>query len=447
LRTSVLHQSTPATTALAPIKFEGARVARSAFNAKHRTLSVSGSWIENISMTGIAGPRRRSDGTTLDLSGHIILPGLINAHDHLDFSIFPRLGRGPYPSWREWGADIHRSEQSSINECLRVPLEIRLWWGGIRNLISGVTTVSHHNPFHHHVFRDRFPVHVPHDYCWAHSLGEARSVVERFHQTPPDWPFVLHLAEGTDEASHRELDVLEHLVTLHDRLLLVHCVGMTQKQWERVARSGAGIVWCPSSNLYTLGQTLTSDRVSNFPNIALGTDSPLSAEGDLLDEIRLAHGQLGVPAPNLYDLVTSQTARLLRLKRGEGDLQSGFKADLIVSCDRGLTPAETLVQLSWRDIDLVMENGRLTLLSASLAERVPYALRTGMESIFVDGVERLVRVPVRQLWHETSMHLGRPPAIGGREITLKETMELPNYKSMHLPQSAVSGRLEGSRLA
>jgi cytosine/adenosine deaminase-related metal-dependent hydrolase len=93
-------------------------------------------------------------------------------------------------------------------------------------------------------------------------------VVERFHQKPDDWPFILHLAEGTDEASQRELDVLESLVPLSERIILVHCVGLTPRQRERVASSGVGVVWCPSSNLYTLGGTLAVDQISIFPNIA-----------------------------------------------------------------------------------------------------------------------------------------------------------------------------------
>ena len=33
-------------------------------------------------------------------------PGLVNAHDHLDFSTFPFLGRPPYASVYEWAADV-----------------------------------------------------------------------------------------------------------------------------------------------------------------------------------------------------------------------------------------------------------------------------------------------------------------------------------------------------
>lgn len=413
--------------------FENARVARSPYNAKYRTLSLSGPRIESITMPGVANPPDASlSEAAIDLSGYIVLPGLINAHDHLEFSLFPRLGRGPYPGWRNWAADIHRSEQPSIEECLRLPRDARVLWGAVRNLLSGATTVSHHNPYLSHVFDAQFPIYVPREYGWAHSLTEMHRVVEQFRQTPHGWPFILHLAEGTDEAAQRELDVLESFVPLNDRVVLVHCVGLTAQQCETVARTGAGVVWCPSSNLYTLGRTLSVDQISCFPNIALGTDSPLTAAGDLLDEIQLAHATIGVPAPRIYEMVTTRAAHLLRLTQGEGSLDAGAKADLIVTRDRQLMPAETLVQLSWRDLDLVMEGGRIVLLSPALTDRVPEVLKQGMEWISIDGVDRLLRAPVRQLFSETSISMGRPPAICGRELSLPRPGPSTGYDPLRL---------------
>lgn len=410
-----------APAAAEPITFEGARVARSAYSAKYRTLSVRGSLIENVSAPGLGEMRRLpGDGVTIDLSGLVVLPGLINAHDHLDFSLFPRLGKGPYPTWREWAADIHRSEESRIEECLRVPLETRLWCGSIRNVLSGVTTVSHHNPYLEQIFRAGLPVNVPDNYGWVHSLAEIHKLVERFVQTPLEWPFILHLAEGTDQASQQEFDVLEHLVSVNESLVLVHCVGLTLRQLDCVAKRGTGIVWCPTSNLFTLGTTLTAEQILRLPNVALGTDSPLTAAGDFLDEIRFVHRELGVPAPFAYDLATSRAARLLRLQKGEGNLRMASKADLIVARDMHLTPAETLVQMYWRDIELVMEGGRIVLVSASLAERIPTELKDGMESIMVDGVERLIRAPVRNLLRQACLSLERTRTIGGRRLVLAE---------------------------
>ncbi len=87
------------------------------------------------------------EGVELNLEGLTVFPGHINAHDHLEFALFPRLGHGPYPNATAWSRDIYHPDQSPLAEHLRVPKQVRLLWGGLRNLIAGVTTVCHHNPY------------------------------------------------------------------------------------------------------------------------------------------------------------------------------------------------------------------------------------------------------------------------------------------------------------
>src|SRR5689334_12038256 len=61
-----------------------------------------------------------------DLSGHLLLPGLINAHDHLEFALFPRLGAGPWQNAREWAAAIHQPDESPVREHRALPRSVRL---------------------------------------------------------------------------------------------------------------------------------------------------------------------------------------------------------------------------------------------------------------------------------------------------------------------------------
>jgi cytosine/adenosine deaminase-related metal-dependent hydrolase len=399
------------------IVLAGARVARSPFNAKHRTVVVSGSTIESIQMQWLDQARsHRGDETVIDLSGHIVLPGLVNAHDHLDFSIFPRLGNGPYDNWREWAADIYHPGQPPINEMLRVPRETRVWWGGIRNLLCGVTSVSHHNRYLPEAFEDGFPVNVPAEYGWAHSVTDPEEVRESYRQTPSDWPFLIHVAEGTDDAAKEEFDQLQLLLPIDERVVLIHAVGLSSRQWDMVEQSQAGVVWCPSTNLFLLGRTLSVEQMRRLPNAALATDSPLTSTRDLLDEVRFVHHEMDAPASLLYDLVTSKAARLLRLNSGQGELKPGGQADLIAVKDMSGDPSETLAGISWRDVELVLQAGKVMLASAEMAAHLPEELRRGMERIFVDGIERLVSAPVEKLLDQTLSVLGRSLSITGRSI-------------------------------
>ncbi|MBB6146598.1 cytosine/adenosine deaminase-related metal-dependent hydrolase [Silvibacterium bohemicum] len=406
-----------AATSSQRIVLAGARVARSPFSAKHRTIVVAGPFIESIQMQWLDQARsHRGDEAVIDLSGYTVLPGLVNAHDHLDFSIFPRLGNGPYNNWKEWAADIYHPGRPPIDQLLRVPRETRVWWGGIRNLLCGVTSVSHHNRYLPEVFEDGFPVSVPAEYGWAHSVTDPEEVRESYRQTPSDWPFLIHVAEGTDDAAEEEFEQLQSLLPIDERVVLIHAVGLSSRQWKTVEQGHAGLVWCPSTNLFLLGRTLSVEQMRRLPNAALATDSPLTSTRDLLDEVRFVHREMDAPAPLLYELVTTKAARLLRLNSGQGELKPGGHADLIATKDMSGDPSETLAGISWRDIELVMQAGKVMLASAEIAARLPEELRSGMERIFVDGTKRFVRAPVQKLLDETQTVLGRPLSITGRSV-------------------------------
>ena len=139
-----------------------------------------------------------SSESALDLSGFFLLPGLINAHDHLEFSLFPNIGDGPYQNAAEWAADIHENHAALIELHRKVPRPVRLWWGGIRNLLCGVTTVCHHNPITPELLDPGFPVRIVTDFGWAHSLSLDPQLASKFAKSPSDAPFILHAAEGVD---------------------------------------------------------------------------------------------------------------------------------------------------------------------------------------------------------------------------------------------------------
>ena len=228
------------------------------------------------------------EGVHLDLHGLEIMPGLFNAHDHLEFALFPRLGNGPYVNASEWARDVYRPTEDPIRRHLRVPKEIRLMWGGLRNLIAGATTVCHHNPWHP-VFDDGFPVRVVREFDWAHSFAFDPGLPRALGARTPGRPFVLHLGEGTDASSESELFELDRLGGLDADTVLVHGVGINMRGWQVVRSRDAAVVWCPRSNLFTLGRTIPARQVIGLGiPVALGTDSSITAEGDMLDDLAAA---------------------------------------------------------------------------------------------------------------------------------------------------------------
>jgi cytosine/adenosine deaminase-related metal-dependent hydrolase/ubiquinone/menaquinone biosynthesis C-methylase UbiE len=381
-------------------------------------LSLFDSRIEMISGDPCHATSTTSADGTIDLKNYLLLPGLINAHDHLEFALFPRLGKGDYENSLEWAEDIHRTESAIIASHRQVPRETRLWWGGIRNLLCGVTTVSHHNPYEAGVFNSNFAVRVVRDYGWAHSLSLDADAANKKRQTPAGQPFLIHLAEGVDQGSEDEIIELLEAGALDKDTVLIHGLALTKKGRNLLRASGAGLIWCPGSNVFLFGRTLTATDIESLRHVALGSDSPLTAEGDLLDELRFALGISQLPLELLYSLVTNQPARLLKLREGQGSLRVGGVADIVAVRDRGESPANTLADLSYRDVELVVIGGRVQSASDELFWRLPGQARAGLQTLTIDGVVRWIRAPVDRLLRETSAHLPEGIRIGGKRVNV-----------------------------
>jgi len=387
------------------VKITGTRIAVNARDAKAVDLWLSRG---RVFFSAISDSKQR----VLDLSGFLILPGLINAHDHLELNLFPRLGRAIYPNATAWAEDIHYAYKSSIEEQRAVPKRARFRWGATKNLLSGVTTVAQHNALPSAANRENLPIRVLTRYGWAHSLHFCRDWHERFQATPEKFPFFIHAAEGTDEAARKEIDILNRGGALTPSTVLVHGVGIGRKQLKWVEDGGCSLVWCPSSNHFTLGCSLDREILNARVPIALGTDSALTAKGDLLDELHVAHN--AVPAERLYDMVTCMAARILKLPPGYGEIRYGGPADLLVMRDDGLTPAETLLRASPQ---LVIVRGRIELVSADFPLSDPGEL---FEDAFPLQVENrgtyFLRNPIKPLIDETRHISGREPRLAGKQL-------------------------------
>jgi cytosine/adenosine deaminase-related metal-dependent hydrolase len=367
-----------------PITFVNARVV-GADGRLSRTLRVKRGRIDGI---GVAPDK--SD-TVLDLEDAFVFPGLINAHDHLELNSQPRLKwRDRYDNVSEWIADFQpRFDSDPLLAVTKTDtLADRVWVGGLKNLLSGVTTVCHHNPLHRQL-RRRFPIRVVHRYGFSHSLHiDGPAVADSHKTTPSDWPWMIHAAEGLDEDARGEIATLQKMGCLSRNTVLIHGVAMCHLAGDVVLRAGAGLVWCPSSNQFLFGRTADVCRFDDADRLALGSDSRLSGEGDLLDELQVAHETRQLSAEGLARTVMTGAARLLRLP-DSGRLAAGAPADLVVLRAIDDDPFESLVRASRTDVRLTMVDGSPLVGEPAMA-RVFAAARTATMPATLDGAPRIV---------------------------------------------------------
>jgi cytosine/adenosine deaminase-related metal-dependent hydrolase len=359
-----------------------------------------------ITSIRILGPRIAALGadphpgdSIVDLEGDRILPGLINAHDHLQLNSMPRHESGKrYRHVREWISDVDASRRSdpAFEASVAIPADERLLIGGLKNLLSGVTTVAHHDPFYAFLSNTHYPTQVVRNYGWSHSIyvdGEDK-VRNSYRRTPIEWPWIIHAAEGLDTEAWDEFECLDALGCIGPNTLLVHGIALDQAQRIRLDRAGAGLIWCPSSNLSLFGRTAEVADLVERRRVALGTDSRLSGARDLLDELRLVGRISGLDDPSLESLVTSHSAQLLRLS-DRGVLRVGARADILI------LPARTRLAAANRaDVRLVLIEGIVRFGDKDYARSVAPASQWA--EVRVDGKPKILDLAMAALLSQAS---------------------------------------------
>jgi 5-methylthioadenosine/S-adenosylhomocysteine deaminase len=167
-----------------------------------------------------------------------------------------------------------------------------------------------------------------------------------------DLPIHVHLHETREEIEQslsqfkvRPLERLRALELVGPRLIAVHAVHVLEKEIEMLARLGASVAHCPSSNLKLAnGFAPIAAMLKHGVNVGLGTDGAASNNRlDLFQEMRtaallakaVANDAEAMPAHQALAAATLHGARALGLEKSIGSLVPGKFADLCaVAFDR-----------------------------------------------------------------------------------------------------------------
>lgn len=341
-------------------------------------------------VAGVTGwGKERSPGeTSIDCSGLILLPGLVQAHVHLCQTLFrglaDELALEDWLAKRIWPLETAHTDET-------------VYWsamlGAAELLLGGTTAVLDMETVHHTdaAFRaleriglratagkclmdaDSAPVGLREPtevalreaadlcarwhgaagdrlrYCFAprfvpsctgpllravSDLADRHQAVIHTHaaETPVELELVKR-ATGRDEIAY-----LDSVGIAGRRAALAHCVWVDPEGIAQLARAGTTVVHCPSSNL-KLGSGIAPvpEMLGAGCSVALGADG--AACNNRLDgfaELRLAAliqkprlGPDALPAGRALELATLGGARALGLESELGSIEPGKRADLV----------------------------------------------------------------------------------------------------------------------
>lgn len=339
--------------------------------------------------------------TVVDLSGMIVLPGLIDCHDHLLGTYLPRVGdRKPYLNWLIWDNDLKASPIYAERQ--QIESQELYLLGGFRHLLCGITTVQDHIPhFVQDMFKAKVPIKIVDKYAVAHSatsfgLPWGDSIEKEIALAlDKDIPFIVHCSEGYDKETIDSVSYLNKKNAITDHTVLIHGIAFSDSDIKLIAEKKSHVVWCPVSNLYMFEDTAPIKKLIDASvNVTLGTDSPMSGSINIFEEIDIAKNYYNQQYSEKLDdklileMLTTNAAKAMFLP-DRGRLKEGCKADLLVINGDQSDPYGSFTSMNYGNIMLVVIDGR-PLYAHEAFSGLFDALEVDYQNIIVDGHPRII---------------------------------------------------------
>ncbi len=85
----------------------------------------------------------------------------------------------------------------------------------------------------------------------------------------------------------RGIETLEAAGCLDDHTIMIHCIGFSDEDIQKVGKAGAHVAWCANSNIFMFNVTCKIRKMLEAGiNVSIGTDSTATGSVNLLEEMR-----------------------------------------------------------------------------------------------------------------------------------------------------------------
>ncbi len=354
-------------------------------------VAIRGDRIVSILESGASLPTARE---TLDATGHLVIPGLVNAHGHaamtllrgiaddlkllewLEGHIFPAESKNVSPEFVYWGTllgciemarsgtttyvDMYMFEEEAARATERAGIR-----GVLGQSVIGFPVPDYRTPEDAlagaRAFLSRYrghPLIIPS--VAPHALYTTPlEIVERARDLAREFgvPLQIHAVEPPEENDRmmeklgkRTIDALAGAGVLGPGTILHHAIWLSQEDIRTIARYGASTSHNPESNMKTAsGASPVPDLLAAGVAVGLGTDGPASNNNlDMFEEMDTAaklhklvrQDATVMPAKTVFHMATLGGAKALGIDDRVGSLEPGKLADVVLVDARApeLTP-------------------------------------------------------------------------------------------------------------
>jgi 5-methylthioadenosine/S-adenosylhomocysteine deaminase len=332
-----------------------------------------------------AFPKGITAKQTIDATGKLIIPGLINGHTHIPMVlmrglkddvtlddwlrkfIFPAEARNVTEDYVRWGsrlalaemirsgtttfADMYYFEDAEADETKAA---------GLRGIL-GETWIDFPVPDNKNeaemaAYTEKFLkkwqgdalIHAavaPHSIytCSEKTLRDAAAMARKYHA-----PLLIHVSEmrkefvdSVEKNGATPVQYLERIEFLGPDVLAAHCIWTDYTDMKILAERQVGCVHNPSSNMMLAsGVAPVVDQRAAGMRVGLGTDGPAGSNNDLnmMEEMDLAAklqktyrvDPRALGAKGAMEMATIEGARALHMEKQIGSLEIGKKADFVI---------------------------------------------------------------------------------------------------------------------
>lgn len=353
-----------------------------------------------ISAAGCQVPAQ--DAVAIDCRGTVVSAGLMNLHEHIDYSYQQPAG-APTQRWthrHDWRALTAQARgfegDAPKDENVRTEVsELAM----LRHQLTGSTALSGAKDYKAYtrnlklsdpvlgtpqgatVQDSTFPLN---DYktnaqlsapCTAEQLAGIR--------LPLPNPYVPHVGEGTTVGARYEVDcLLDAVKPKTTPNAFIHGVAISDTQIDRFVQQQVSVVLSPRSNFVLYGATAPVAALkAKGVNLAMGTDWSPSGSLTMLDEMRCManhsskdlHGLLSWA--DIHRMATSGGARAVGLQNTLGALTVGQQADMVLLDTQGAASlGKVLEQAALAQTVAVFVGGRAASFPTAWVGKLPQTL-------------------------------------------------------------------------